>query len=84
MGKGEAKHEEETEPPAEAFSYADVCKLALELPEVEESTSYGTPALKVRGKLMGAAKGGREFASSAVRTLDDRARSSRQRRKCSI
>ncbi|WP_158881855.1 MmcQ/YjbR family DNA-binding protein [Rhodanobacter sp. L36] len=25
---------------------------ALELPEVETSTSYGTPALKVRGKLM--------------------------------
>jgi len=26
-------------------------KLALTLPEVEESTSYGTPAFKVRGKL---------------------------------
>jgi hypothetical protein len=26
-------------------------KLALALPEVEESTSYGTPAFKVRGKL---------------------------------
>lgn len=26
--------------------------MALDLPEVEESTSYGTPALKVRGKLM--------------------------------
>ncbi|HLI17580.1 MAG TPA: MmcQ/YjbR family DNA-binding protein [Rhodanobacteraceae bacterium] len=25
---------------------------ALELPEVQEATSYGTPALKVRGKLM--------------------------------
>lgn len=29
-----------------------VKKIAFELPEVEESTSYGTPALKVRGKLM--------------------------------
>lgn len=28
-----------------------VCDLARSLPEVEESTSYGTPALKVRGKL---------------------------------
>src|SRR5262245_5729300 len=33
-------------------TYAEVCKLALKLPEVEESTSYGTAALKVRGKLM--------------------------------
>ena len=28
-----------------------MCKLARALPEVVESTSYGTPALKVRGKL---------------------------------
>jgi hypothetical protein len=34
------------------ISYDDVCKLALDLPGVEESTSYGTPALKVRGKLL--------------------------------
>ena len=27
-------------------------KRALNLPEVEESTSYGTPALKVKGKLL--------------------------------
>ena len=27
-----------------------IVKLARELPEVEEGTSYGTPALKVRGK----------------------------------
>jgi hypothetical protein len=32
--------------------WADLCKLGRELPEVEESTSYGTPALKVRGKLL--------------------------------
>jgi len=29
-----------------------VRKIALRLPEVEESTAYGTPALKVRGKLL--------------------------------
>jgi len=33
-------------------SYEAVKAAALALPEVEESTSYGTPALKVRGKLM--------------------------------
>ncbi len=33
-------------------SYEAVRAAALALPEVEESTSYGTPALKVRGKLM--------------------------------
>ena len=33
-------------------SYEAVKAAALALPEVKESTSYGTPALKVRGKLM--------------------------------
>ncbi|HTA65861.1 MAG TPA: MmcQ/YjbR family DNA-binding protein [Xanthomonadaceae bacterium] len=33
---------------------------ALALPDVEESTSYGTPALKVRGKLMVRLKEDRE------------------------
>jgi hypothetical protein len=32
-------------------SYETVCELARRLPGVEEGTSYGTPALKVRGKL---------------------------------
>ncbi|HMB79329.1 MAG TPA: MmcQ/YjbR family DNA-binding protein [Vicinamibacterales bacterium] len=32
--------------------YKIVCRLALALPGVEESTSYGTPALKVKGQLM--------------------------------
>jgi hypothetical protein len=34
------------------LTYQWVKKTALELPEVAESTSYGTQALKVRGKLM--------------------------------
>jgi hypothetical protein len=34
-----------------AMTYETVVELARALPEVEESTSYGTPALKVRGKL---------------------------------
>ncbi len=32
------------------MKWPDIVALALELPEVEESTSYGRPALKVRGK----------------------------------
>jgi hypothetical protein len=34
------------------MTWDDVLRLARELPEVEEETSYGTPALKVRGKLL--------------------------------
>lgn len=34
-----------------ATHFAAVCALAAELPGVEETTSYGTPALKVKGKL---------------------------------
>ena len=37
---------------AKGVTFAEVSAAALALPEVEESTSYGTPAFKVRGKLM--------------------------------
>lgn len=40
-----------------AVSWKDVVAYALRLPEVEESTSDGTPALKVAGKLMGRLRG---------------------------
>ncbi len=33
------------------LTFDDVCALAASLPGVETGTSYGTPALKVRGKL---------------------------------
>jgi hypothetical protein len=33
-------------------TFAQVCLAARTLPGIEDSTSYGTPALKVRGKLM--------------------------------
>jgi len=33
-------------------TYATVRRLGLALPDVEEGTSYGTPALKVKGTLM--------------------------------
>jgi hypothetical protein len=32
-------------------TFETVRELAMELPEVEESTSYGTPAFKVRRKM---------------------------------
>ncbi|MET0951891.1 MAG: MmcQ/YjbR family DNA-binding protein [Aeromicrobium sp.] len=35
-----------------SVTWEDVVTHALSLPEVAESTSYGTPALKVSGKLM--------------------------------
>jgi hypothetical protein len=35
-------------------AWEDVVALARELPEVEETTSYGRPALKVRGKFVAA------------------------------
>src|SRR4051794_28656365 len=31
-------------------TWADIVSLGRDLPEVEESTSYGRPALKIRGK----------------------------------
>ncbi len=37
-------------PPGE--DYRRVCAVALALPGVEESTSYGTPSLKVKGKIL--------------------------------
>ncbi|WP_256372162.1 hypothetical protein [Aeromicrobium sp. A1-2] len=36
-----------------AASWEDVVAYAMTLPEVEESTSYRTPSLKVAGKLIG-------------------------------
>src|SRR5499425_3448776 len=53
-----------------------VCKIGLMLPGVEESTAYGAPALKVRGKLMACVPTHRsaEPGSLAVRVgFDDRA-----------
>jgi hypothetical protein len=33
-------------------TWAELCKLGLELPGTEVASSYGTPALKVKGKLL--------------------------------
>ena len=37
---------------ARGVSFAEVSELGRALPDVIESTSYGTPALKVKGKLL--------------------------------
>lgn len=37
---------------AKKIDFDTVRKIALEFPEVEEGTAYGSPALKVRGKLL--------------------------------
>jgi hypothetical protein len=37
---------------ARKIDFDAVRRIALELPEVEESTAYGSPAFKVRGKLL--------------------------------
>ncbi len=43
----------QTKPKAvQGISYDEVRELARNLPAVEEGTSYGTPALKIRGKLL--------------------------------
>jgi len=50
------------------MNWQQLCKLGLELPDVEEGTWYGTPALKVRGKGFVRLK---EDGQSVVFLLDD-------------
>jgi hypothetical protein len=40
--------------PRKTVNFDIVRKIALELPDVEESTAYGSPAFKVRGNLLAA------------------------------
>ena len=47
-------------------TFADVVRLSEQLPEVEQSTSYGTPALKVRGRSFCRLWGEREHARNGV------------------
>src|ERR1022692_1407211 len=62
--------------PKSTINFDSVRKIGLALPGVEESTAYGAPALKVRGKLMACVPTHRsaEPGSLAVRVaFDDRA-----------
>ena len=38
--------------PRKKIDFDTVRRIALDLPDVEESTAYGSPAIKVRGKLL--------------------------------
>jgi|ERR1022692_3541379 hypothetical protein len=62
--------------PKSTISFDAVRKIGLTLPGVEESTAYGAPALKVRGRLLACVPTHRsaEPGSLAVRVdFDDRA-----------
>ena len=62
--------------PRRTISFDTVRKMGLALPGVEESTAYGAPALKVRGKMLACVPTHRsaEPSSLAVRVdFDDRA-----------
>ena len=62
--------------PRSTITFDTVRKIGLALPGVEESTAYGSPALKVRGKLLACVPTHRsaEPGSLAVRVdFDDRA-----------
>jgi hypothetical protein len=48
------------------LDFDDVVELTKHLPEVTESLSYGTPALKVKGKLFCRLWGERDFRKSDV------------------
>ena len=62
--------------PRNAINFDTVRKVGLALPGVEESTAYGSPALKIRGKLLACLPTHRsaEPGSLVVRVgFDDRA-----------
>ena len=62
--------------PRSTINFDTVRKIGLALPGVEESTAYGSPALKVRGKLLACVPAHRsaEPSSLVVRVgFDDRA-----------
>lgn len=51
-------------------TFEDVKRLVADLPEVEESTSYGTPSLKVRGKGFCRMWGAREHDRDGVQDTE--------------
>lgn len=51
MATAKKKRNSGNNPPGKPAAFETVCEIARELPGAEESTSYGTPAFKVKGKL---------------------------------
>ena len=61
-------------PPSKALErkFARVLKLAMRFPGVEESRSYGTPAIKVKGKLLARLRSEAEGGLAIWCDLEDR------------
>jgi len=53
------------------MTWKQLCALGLKLPDVEESTSYGTPALKCRGKLLARLKEDGTTVVLAVESVEE-------------
>jgi hypothetical protein len=55
MASGRTRRRIVASAPAGALNrrYDSLCKLALKYPGVELSTSYGTPSIKVKGRILG-------------------------------
>jgi hypothetical protein len=53
-------------------TWADAIAIATAWPETEESTSYGTPALKVRGKLLARQRGDAENRTVVICELSEK------------
>lgn len=51
MAVSKKRRKSEVTPSSKPPAFDIVCDIALQLPGAEESTSYGTPAFKVKGKL---------------------------------
>ena len=58
--------------PLVGIDYAGYVRMARELPGVEESTSYGTPSIKVKGKLISRLRREAEGALALVCDFVDR------------
>ncbi|MDJ0395546.1 MmcQ/YjbR family DNA-binding protein [Rhodococcus sp. G-MC3] len=56
-----------------ALSWEDVVALAIELPKVEVSTSYNTPALKASGKLIARLRTEAEGSLVVMCSMDEKA-----------
>ncbi|MES1197467.1 MAG: MmcQ/YjbR family DNA-binding protein [Pseudomonadota bacterium] len=55
------------------MKWEEFVALAKELPEVEESTSWGSPSLKVRGKYIGGFNTGEKAFVFRVASIEDQA-----------
>jgi hypothetical protein len=52
-------------------TWEDVCEIAGRMPEVEQATAYGTPALRVKGKFMCRLRSGPDALVARVLDLQE-------------